>query len=109
MAVSAKETRYFDLLFAFHITKENYRQAARAMYLQAQQVRKLEDGLNSLNIQEAALLMAINCLKLAKVRKTFFLLTSFFLSGANIVNRTPPRGLKISAQTLLEDITKGWG
>ena len=79
MAVSAKETRYFDLLFAFHITKENYRQAARAMYLQAQQVRKLEDGLNSLNIQEAALLMAINCLKLAKVRKNFF--STFFYSG----------------------------
>ena len=78
MAVSAKETRYFDLLFAFHITKENYRQAARAMYLQAQQVRKLEDGLNSLNIQEAALLMAINCLKLAKVRKTF---STFFNSA----------------------------
>ena len=67
MAVSAKDTRYFDLLFAFHITKENYRQAARAMYLQAQQVRKLHDGINSLNIQEGALLMAINCLKLAQV------------------------------------------
>ena len=82
MAVSAKETRYFDLLFAFHITKENYRQAARAMYLQAQQVRKLEDGLNSLNIQEAALLMAINCLKLAKVRKTSSTFSTQCLSRA---------------------------
>ena len=36
-------------------------------------------------------------------------LTSFFLSGANLVSRTPPRRLKISTQTLLEDIAKGLG
>ena len=33
----------------------------------------------------------------------------FFLSGADFVNRTPPRRLKISTYTLLEDIAKGWG
>ena len=38
-----------------------------------------------------------------------FCYDEFFLSGANLVNRTPPRGLKISTQTLLEDIAKGWG
>lgn len=72
IAVSTKDTRYFDLLFAFHITKQNYRQAARAMFLQSQHVKEENDGIRSLEIREAALLSAINCLYLAKVKNDEF-------------------------------------
>ena len=37
---------------------------------------------------------------------TFFK-DEIFLSGANLVSRTPPRRLEISTQTLLEDIAQG--
>ena len=67
----AHDTRYFDLLFAFHITKENFRQAARAMYLHANQLKQENDGLKSIMLREAALLTAINCLNLAMVRHVF--------------------------------------
>ena len=64
----AHDTRYFDLLFAFHITKENFRQAARAMYLHATQLKNENDGLKSIMLREAALLATINCLNLAEVK-----------------------------------------
>jgi len=66
LAVSAQDTRYFDLLFAFHITKENFRQAARAMYLHATQLANENDGIKSIMLREAALLASINCLNLAE-------------------------------------------
>ena len=36
-------------------------------------------------------------------------MTSFFLSGSNLVSRTPPRRLEISTKTLLKYLAKGLG
>ena len=38
-----------------------------------------------------------------------FYIDEFFFIGSQPCDRTPPRGLKISTQTLLEDIAKVWG
>ena len=63
----AHDTRYFDLLFAFHITKENFRQAAKSMYLHATRLKAEKDNVTSIQLRETALLTAINCLNLAQV------------------------------------------
>ena len=65
--ILAHDTRYFDLLFAFHITKENFRQAAKSMYLHATRLKAEKDNVTSIQLRETALLTAINCLNLAQV------------------------------------------
>ena len=65
--ILAHDTRYFDLLFAFHITKENFRQAAKSMYLHATRLKAEKDNITSIQLRETALLTAINCLNLAQV------------------------------------------
>ena len=65
--ILAHDTRYFDLLFAFHITKENFRQAAKSMYLHATRLKAEKDNVASIQLRETALLTAINCLNLAQV------------------------------------------
>lgn len=66
LAVSSDDTGYFDLLFAFHFARDNYRQAARAMYLQSLHIGTGFESLERLETREAALLTAINTLHLAQ-------------------------------------------
>ena len=67
LAVSPEDTRYFDLLYAFMSVRENYRGAARAMYLQSQHIASGYESLEQLETRESALLTAINSLYLVKV------------------------------------------
>ncbi|CBY21864.1 unnamed protein product [Oikopleura dioica] len=66
LAVSPEDTRYFDLLYAFMSVRENYRGAARAMYLQSQHIASGYESLEQLETRESALLTAINSLYLVK-------------------------------------------
>ena len=77
--ILAHDTRYFDLLFAFHITKENFRQAAKSMYLHATRLKAEKDNVTSIQLRETALLTAINCLNLAQVCLKSILSAQYFL------------------------------
>lgn len=56
------------------------------MYLQSQHVKNENDGLQSLQVQEAALLTAIDCLHLAKVP---FCLIMLFVYHLHFIGRKP--------------------
>nr|XP_054757535.1 nuclear pore complex protein Nup160-like [Lytechinus pictus] len=55
---------YYDLLFAFHTIRGNYRQAGSVMYEQATRLAQEIVGVESLNRQERCYLTAMNSLRL---------------------------------------------
>ena len=63
-SVDLKVNNYYDFLYSFHVTKENYRKAAHVMYECGMRLENELCNQEGLQRQAKAYLSCINCLKL---------------------------------------------
>ncbi|CAK8672372.1 unnamed protein product [Clavelina lepadiformis] len=56
--------KYYDLLYAFHVYRRNYRRAASTMYEQAWRIGTEQGRYNALNRKHVCLISAVTCLHL---------------------------------------------
>lgn len=65
------KTSYYDLLFASHVSDDNYRSAAEIMYNYAQRLAQEVPGITSIRKQADCLLIALNTLRCVDERDKF--------------------------------------
>lgn len=82
-------TSYYDLLFAFHVSYEEYRKAAHVMYNYAQRLAQEVPGILSIKKQADCLLVALNSLRCVPVNEAFLKIASPKSEGrASVVKRS---------------------
>jgi len=69
--VDLKINNYYDFLYSFHVTKENYRKAAHVMYECGMRLGNELCTLEGLKRQAKAYLACINCLKLVDAKNAW--------------------------------------
>uniref|UniRef100_A0A6G1SJ61 Nuclear pore complex protein Nup160 n=1 Tax=Aceria tosichella TaxID=561515 RepID=A0A6G1SJ61_9ACAR len=65
------KTSYYDLLFASHVSDDNYRSAAEIMYNYAQRLAQEVPGITSIRKQADCLLIALNTLRCVEERDKY--------------------------------------
>ena len=70
-SVDLKVNNYYDFLYSFHVTKENYRKAAHVMYECGMRLGNELCTLEGLKRQAKAYLASINCLKLVDAKNAW--------------------------------------